>query len=401
MLPMSIDDSPLRDRVIFVEGAPRSGTTFLTAMLSGHDEIAGITGEPRLFEQGVGALFDNHEAGGNLDKFVTREELTELVRGFVDGVLVRLREATRPSAKLVVEKTPVPRRDPSLVLRRKLECYPDAWYLHIIREGDAVTRSLSRAPWGRVMSEAERRAWWKGSVDAVRDVLGGQRRYREIHYENLANDPLATMEEVFGWLQLDFDDETRARLRLLSKERYADLGPIGLEPGGRVELEPRPKQTRSTRRAGAAASSMLGRAARRGRRRARDRRPSSIADSFAEAFRERDADALERLLHPEVELSAHSGEGDLHVRGAGARDSLLEISRRVFAGTFLSESWTLLESDTPSILFSGTRHDGTRSDAWWVLALRGGRVERVGLMVPGAVGGGPMMDWRVSEGASP
>ena len=75
---MAIEDSPLRERVIFVEGAPRSGTTLLTALFSAHPDVAGVTGESRLFERGVGLLFDNHESGGHLDTYVSRAELADL-----------------------------------------------------------------------------------------------------------------------------------------------------------------------------------------------------------------------------------------------------------------------------------------------------------------------------------
>ena len=43
---MSIESSPLRDRVIFIEGAPRSGTTWLLSLLA---------------TSGVDRLFDNFE----------------------------------------------------------------------------------------------------------------------------------------------------------------------------------------------------------------------------------------------------------------------------------------------------------------------------------------------------
>lgn len=58
---MPLEQSPLRDRVVFVEGAPRSGTTLLTALLATHPDVAGITAESHLFDRGVGTLLENHE----------------------------------------------------------------------------------------------------------------------------------------------------------------------------------------------------------------------------------------------------------------------------------------------------------------------------------------------------
>ena len=45
---MGREGSPLRDRVIFVEGAPRSGTTWLVTLLATHPEIAGVEAESHL-----------------------------------------------------------------------------------------------------------------------------------------------------------------------------------------------------------------------------------------------------------------------------------------------------------------------------------------------------------------
>ena len=58
---MGVADSPLRDHVIFVEGAPRSGTTWLVTLLATHPEIAGVEAESHLFDFGVDRLLDNFE----------------------------------------------------------------------------------------------------------------------------------------------------------------------------------------------------------------------------------------------------------------------------------------------------------------------------------------------------
>ena len=54
---MGRQDSPLQGRVIFVEGAPRSGTTLLVTLLATHPEIAGVQAESHLFDFGQGWLY--------------------------------------------------------------------------------------------------------------------------------------------------------------------------------------------------------------------------------------------------------------------------------------------------------------------------------------------------------
>src|SRR3712207_588613 len=143
-------DSPLRDRVIFIEGAPRSGTTWLVHLLATHPQIAGVAAESHLFDFGVDTLFDNLERRNprarGLAGYVEREELVELVRDLCDGVLGAMRAHVSPGADFVVEKTPSAFRPDGLDLERKADTYPDAWYVHIVRDRDAVARSLMRAP---------------------------------------------------------------------------------------------------------------------------------------------------------------------------------------------------------------------------------------------------------------
>ena len=58
---MGIAGSPLRDHVIFIEGAPRSGTTWLQMLLATHPDIAGLEAESHLFNYGLDHLFDNFD----------------------------------------------------------------------------------------------------------------------------------------------------------------------------------------------------------------------------------------------------------------------------------------------------------------------------------------------------
>src|SRR3954463_9723798 len=82
--PMGRASSPLRDHVIFVEGAPRSGTSWLVTLLATHPDIAGVEAESPLFDFGVDRLFDNHEYRDplfhGLDSYLDRDELVDLAR---------------------------------------------------------------------------------------------------------------------------------------------------------------------------------------------------------------------------------------------------------------------------------------------------------------------------------
>src|SRR3954467_10772798 len=115
-------DSPLRDRVIFIDGAPRSGTTWLVTLLATHPDVAGVAAESHLFDFGVDRLFDNwenrHPTLHGLQSYLDREQLFALARDLCDGVLLAMRDHVSQGATpaFVVEKTPVGARKDGLDL---------------------------------------------------------------------------------------------------------------------------------------------------------------------------------------------------------------------------------------------------------------------------------------------
>jgi hypothetical protein len=379
---LSLADSPLRDRVVFVEGAPRSGTTLLTVLLSAHPEIAAVTTESHLFDsgRGVGALFDNLEGEpphrSHLVGYVSRERLVELVRGLCDGVLEEMRSRVAPQARFVLEKTPAALVRPEVPLARKRECYPDAWFVHMIREPGAVVRSLRRAPWSPDRSRAASERWQRGAVGAIRGVFGDLPRYRELFYEELVADPVAVVEGVFGWLGLECDDPLRAEVRRLSAERFSELrAPVGGE---------RASGLRGRTRAVAGAL-------RRGpRRRARvDERPE-LGEAFAAAIRERDPEALARVADERLVAEVRTADGDLTAEGDRALAALEALAARLFAHRYLSQAWSVAGGQPfTSVLFSGVRADGPRVDLSFTLGIAGSRITRVAVLIAGGLDGRP------------
>src|SRR4051794_21906596 len=184
-------DSPLRDHVVFVEGAPRSGTTWLVTLLATHPEIAGVEAESHLFDFGAERLIDNFEGRDpyfhGLQSYVDRDELLDLVRELCDGVLMAMRAHVSPAETppFVVEKTPISAAPGGLDIARKRECYPDAWYVHIVRDREAVARSLMRAPWMADRSYDACAGLWDQTVGNARATLGDLQRYREVSYDAL------------------------------------------------------------------------------------------------------------------------------------------------------------------------------------------------------------------------
>lgn len=217
--------SPLHGKAVFLIGAPRSGTTWLQQLLALHPAIA-TAGEMHVFCEGVGTLFDNHageDRYSGLSGWVTRPELVSLVRELVDGIMLRLRDTQRPTATHVLDKTPnhVP------YAARLAEVYPDAAYVHIIRDGRAAASSAQRL-WSHSAdySTAGRNAgrWRDAVLDCRKHLSGG--RYAEVRYEELLADPVGGLADIYDVIGLPYDDA-------FLKE-CADFGsvPINVSPSG-------------------------------------------------------------------------------------------------------------------------------------------------------------------------
>src|SRR4051794_31371769 len=275
---MGVASSPLRDRVIFVEGAPRSGTTWLATLLATHPEIAGVDAESHLFDFGVDRVFDNFEGRDphmhGLRLFLDRDELVDLVRDFCDGILLAMRShlSNGSTPPFVVEKTPIVAKAEPLDLARKRDCYPDAWYIHIVRDREAVARSLMRAPWMSDRSYPACAGLWDHTVGHARETLGDLPRYREVSYEELRADPAEGCRALFEWVGVGAGDEELETIRVLSSEQFSDLGAVAPPPA-------RPSVAAAPRRLVSGARAMLDR-----QRNGTEEPGSALAFTFARAL---------------------------------------------------------------------------------------------------------------------
>lgn len=394
---MGIAGSPLRDRVIFVLGAFRSGTTWLATLLATHPEIAGIETESHLFDSGVDRLFDNFDGRNpyyHLQAYLDREQLVDLVRDLCDGVLMAMRAHVSRGATppYVVEKTPIAMGLEGLDLARKRECYPDAWFVHIVRDREAVARSLMRSPFMADRSYRACAGLWDESVGAARRTLGDHPRYREVDYEAIRSDPAEGCRALFEWLGVDAGEQVLEEVSRLSLDQYSDLGAVT-----------GPARSLRARAAGAA-----GRLAAAARERVAARGPEpegrDLAFKFVRAMREHDAEALRAFTAPPFELVYRGADGDLTLKGDAARAALVAIADELFAGRYVNEwwgtagggpgEWWTRVAGHPfwTIFFSALRGDATRVDLAIGLILEGGLVRRAMLISAGPLSGRQVVD---------
>jgi hypothetical protein len=180
-------------------------------VLAAHPEVYAIPSETYVLSEGLRPLSERvHHGAVEIRRtgavFMDRAEFVDAARDFCDRLFGGLRERSDPGATRILERTPWHAHTIDLIA----DVYPDAWVLHLIRDGRDVARSVMSQPWGPdTMPEAA--AEWRETVELA---LGARKpeRYREVRYEDLLADPARTVPELVEWLGLEAGSETVARM---------------------------------------------------------------------------------------------------------------------------------------------------------------------------------------------
>lgn len=244
---------------IFVTGHARAGTTWVFELLTSHPQVAGVL-ESWMFNrtQGVAGLFDHWEPGildlgqrdpgqpraVGLSQLISRQELTAELRELLGRLLVR---ALQPQHRFLVEKSPAPYMEMSIAA----EVFPDARFIHVLRDGRDVAVSLRAAggswwpQWGEFAATgalgryralyAAGRSWAQTFARYRRlgERLGD--RYTEIAYETIAADPDAGVRRLFDFCGIPYGDaEVRAALKATDFASHYEGGEDQFRRAGRV-----------------------------------------------------------------------------------------------------------------------------------------------------------------------
>jgi hypothetical protein len=204
---MSRADSPLAGRMIFNVGSRRSGTYWLQRIVTAHPEVAAVPSETHLFASGIAPLFEGfqHSLRSSAkvgEVYVEREAALDAARDLCDVVFAG---AVEPGAARIAERTPMHVFHLELIAA----IYPDARFVHIIRDGRDVARSVAAQRWGPE-EIAEAAAEWRDAILAARSAGLPDDLYREVRYEDLLTAPAPAVAELYGWLGLEASDEVVA-----------------------------------------------------------------------------------------------------------------------------------------------------------------------------------------------
>lgn len=249
----AMNDSTSEDidvsRRVFIIGCPRSGSTWFSLLLSQHPEVAvfqhakfmqylrSLYAWWQIKDMGWGKLIvSTNENDGELldDKseeplrysmILSEQESLSICKKAADQVFQAV-AIQKSRTKVVVDKTP----ESSHISEFIHKVYPDAYFLHIIRDPRSVVNSLRHGgkSWAKgefptkTIDAAE---YWNNQVAIGQKIMERSPNYMQVRYEDLKQTGMEELQKVYRFLGLESDDELCAhafeacRIDRLQKDR--------------------------------------------------------------------------------------------------------------------------------------------------------------------------------------
>lgn len=244
------------NRPFFIVGSGRSGTTLLRLMLSGHSRLhvspetwfieqlvaelpIGSPLTPAQQETAIGIMTGHYRwadlgiSGARLRSEISAVS-TPTLRDITDCVYRCL--ASDAHKERIGDKTPLYVQ----ILPQLAELYPDAQFIHLLRDGRDVALSFMDAHWEFRCYDGVRFEW-TAAVRAARSFgsKAGPESWMEIRYEDLVKNPEPVLRQLCAFLGETFEPamlDSSARTSLVP-EREQDIhglvsGPVNAGRAG-------------------------------------------------------------------------------------------------------------------------------------------------------------------------
>ena len=199
-------------RLIFVGGAPRSGTTLVQNMLDSHPQILG--GPEFLHLSRIADLRKILHASisrGWIDMICSKAELDEHLRTLIQNLFLPL--ADRNGARFYSEKSPMN----ILAFSELIELFPESKFIHVVRDPRAIVSSMKRVKQRAVRKGLNIPAFTRSVSDSVAYVkqcfdsgFSASRRFpgkvMTVVFEDLLKAPEAQTRNMCTFLGVTWDE---------------------------------------------------------------------------------------------------------------------------------------------------------------------------------------------------
>lgn len=197
--------------LVCIVGAPRSGTTWLQAMLAAHPMVC-TAQELKVFDLFTGPWERSWQelvelqrtAGGGprgLRGVWSDDEFDAILAEFLQRVYARVL-ARKAGARVILDKSP----GYSQFVAHIQRLVPDVKFIHALRDGRDVAVSLRAGArsWARSWAPSSihaAAALWRSTVLEAREARRfGPAQYREVRYDDLLRDGPAALLELFAYI---------------------------------------------------------------------------------------------------------------------------------------------------------------------------------------------------------
>ena len=216
-------------------GAPRSGTTLLRLMLDAHPELA-IPPETHFIPSLLKLNREDPQLRQNFYKKITEDirwqdfhlpledflDRLEIVQPFTiaDGLRCFYKMYAKRFKKIRWgDKTP-----PYVLYIRDIQkILPEAYFIHIIRDGRDVALSMRDMWWGPGDDMESQAAHWLWRVREGRHQGQYCKHYLEVRFEELVANPIKTLQKICSFIDLPYN-EAMLNYYKKARERLMELG---------------------------------------------------------------------------------------------------------------------------------------------------------------------------------
>ncbi|MDX9952960.1 MAG: sulfotransferase [Anaerolineae bacterium] len=212
----------------FIVGADRSGTTLLQAMLDAHPDLAVL---PETYWLSGALTICRHSAEPHADfiRFVEQQErwsLLNLTHEALEAAVGAVQPFDLAAAMRAIyglyarnagkqrwgDKTPYY----LMHLLPLARLFPEAHFIHVIRDGRDQALSILAVPWGpTTLPQAAQQ--WRKQLGWARWCARKVPHYIEVHYEELVSNPEQTLRRICAYLHLPWHPQ------MLEYPRYSQV----------------------------------------------------------------------------------------------------------------------------------------------------------------------------------